>query len=87
MAARVVLRKARTYQLGGRRWIKDVPGIVKGEELIKQYQENAYFHVSVLGGSDSKKSKAKDESKADDDGVEEKSESKAKTAGKTKLKK
>lgn len=47
MRARVVLTGARTYTLGGRRWIKDVPGLVVDDE-VKLYQQNGYFRVHVL---------------------------------------
>lgn len=57
MVARVILRGCKTYQFGGKRWIKDVPGIVKGEENIKEYQNNGYFTVKVLEGKKSKKEK------------------------------
>lgn len=54
--AKVVLRGARTYTLGGKRWIKDVPGIVNGD-AVKQFQENGYFYVAVLKSKDAKKTK------------------------------
>ena len=74
MVARVVLRKAMTYSLGGKRWIKDVPGIVKGESKIEVMKANGYFHVHVLktgkpkseeqtGSKKSNKSKGKGGSK------------------------
>jgi hypothetical protein len=48
LVARVVLRDAKTYTIRGRRWIKDVPGVVKGSSVIQSYQENGHFHVTVL---------------------------------------
>lgn len=48
LVARVVLREAKTYNISGRRWIKDVPGVVRGSEAIQTYQDNGYFHVTVL---------------------------------------
>lgn len=56
--ARVVLKGAKTYTLGNRRWIKDVPGIVKGDEAVKAYKQNGYFRVTILE-SKSKKKKPK----------------------------
>ena len=63
MKAKVILRKARTYNLGGKRWIKDVPGIVHGD-AVKQYKENGYFYVAMLKDSGSKKKKSNDGKKA-----------------------
>ena len=80
MVARVILRGAKTYQFAGKRWIKDVPGIVKGESNIKQYQQNAYFIVKVLEGKKSKKEEPEIESKS------EKKSSKTVDAPKKKLK-
>lgn len=57
MVARVVLKKSKTYTLGGKRWIKDVPQPVRGEENILAFQQNGYFHVTIL-------SKDKDKAKA-----------------------
>ncbi len=59
LKAKVVLRGARTYTFGGKRWIKDVPCIVTDDD-IKQYRENGYFYVAMLqsSGSGSKKEKA-----------------------------
>jgi len=48
MTARVVLRKAKTYKFKSATWIKNVPRIVTGRELIKQYQNNGFFNVKVL---------------------------------------
>ena len=50
MLARVVLKKAKTYSLGGKRYIKDVPVRIEGEDQIRSFQENAYFSVTVLEG-------------------------------------
>ncbi len=77
MLARVVLKKAKTYTLGGRRWIKDVPGRVEGEDQVKAYQENGYFSVTVLEGSKKKKKKKKGSGKKS--GKTSKSSSKKKT--------
>jgi len=78
MKAKVILRGARTYTLGGKRWIKDVPGIVNGDD-VKQYKENAYFYVVMLKDSGPKKKKEKEkQSKAEEPQVDKK---------KTKLKK
>ena len=48
MTARVVLKKCKTYKFQGVQWIKDVPRVIKGKDLIKQYQQNGFFHVKVL---------------------------------------
>lgn len=59
MVARVTLRKAKTYNLGGKRWIKDVPQLVRGEEAVKEFENNGYFRVHILrdGSSEAKKAK------------------------------
>ena len=54
LKAKVVLRGARTYTLGSKRWIKDVPCIVT-DDNIKQYKENGYFYVAMLQSSGSQK--------------------------------
>lgn len=46
--ARVVLKKSKTYNLRGRRWIKDLPQMVKTEAELEQYMSNGFFHVTVL---------------------------------------
>ncbi len=46
--ARVVLRGSETYKVQGRTWLKDVPGVVKGEDQVKSYEQNGYFHVKRL---------------------------------------
>jgi hypothetical protein len=48
--ARVTLKKAKTYTLGDRRWILDVPQIVRGEEDVLKYESNGHFHVKRLKG-------------------------------------
>ncbi len=45
--ARVTLVGAATYKLGGKKFIKDLPKIVKGNE-IHQYKMCAYFSVASL---------------------------------------
>ena len=59
MVARVTLRKAKTYNLGGKRWIKDVPQLVRGEEAVQEFQNNGYFRVHILeeGTKEIKKAK------------------------------
>lgn len=64
--ARVVLKGARTYSLGGRRWIQDVPQIVHGEDEVKSFKENGYFHVTMLK-KDAVKAAEKKASEADDE--------------------
>lgn len=46
--ARVVLRGAETYKVHGRTWIKGVPGVVKGDDQVKAFEQNGYFHVKRL---------------------------------------
>lgn len=49
IVARVTLKKAKTYLLAGQRYIIDVPKVVTAEEsVIKQFEQNAYFHVARL---------------------------------------
>ena len=62
MKAKVILRGARTYNLGGKRWIKDVPNIIH-DDAIKQYKENGYFYVVILKSNGPKKKKGSKESK------------------------
>ncbi|MGE3682412.1 MAG: hypothetical protein AB7G93_11860 [Bdellovibrionales bacterium] len=47
-SARVVLRGCESYTFNKKTWIKDVPQIVKGEDLIKQFEANGYFLVKRL---------------------------------------
>lgn len=49
VVARVILKGAKSYRLGGRRFIKDVPQVIKGDE-VTQYLENGFFHVAMLKG-------------------------------------
>lgn len=66
--ARVVLKGSRTYSLGGRRFIKDVPQIIQGDD-VASYKENGFFHVTMLK-SDAVKAaakKARDDDDADED--------------------
>lgn len=46
--ARVVLKKAKSYTVGSRRFLQDVPQIIRGEEEIQKYETNAHFHVKRL---------------------------------------
>lgn len=46
--ARVVLRGAQTYKLGGLSWLKDNPKTIKGEDKIRAFEQNGYFHVKRL---------------------------------------
>jgi hypothetical protein len=48
MRARVVLKGCKTYVVGGKKWIKEVPKVIEGKGLIKSFQENGYFNVAVL---------------------------------------
>lgn len=50
VVARVILKGARSYRVGDRRFIKDVPQVIKGAE-VAQYEQNGYFHVAVLKGA------------------------------------
>ena len=45
--ARVVLRGSKTYNLGGKRWIKDVPIIINGK-AVNTYKNNGHFHITML---------------------------------------
>lgn len=46
--ARVTLKKAKTYALGSRRWVQDVPQMIRGEEEIQKYETNGHFQVKRL---------------------------------------
>ncbi len=74
--ARVVLRKAKTYQLGGKRWIKDVPMVVRGEENVAMYKSNGYFHVTMI----------KDKSESSEKSAKKKKSKKSKSGSKSKKK-
>lgn len=50
VVARVILKGARSYRVGDRRFIKDVPQVIKGAE-VAQYEQNGYFHVAVMKGA------------------------------------
>lgn len=50
VVARVILKKAQSYKIGGRRWLKDVPHTLKGSELA-EYVNNGYFSVTFIKGS------------------------------------
>ena len=45
--ARVVLRKAKTYNLRGKKYYKDVHQIVKGED-VDEFINNGYFYCKLL---------------------------------------
>jgi len=57
-SARVVLRGCESYTFNKKTWIKDVPQIVKGEELVKQFEANGYFLVKRLQPSPSNQKRA-----------------------------
>ena len=46
--ARVTLVGAQTHKLGGKKFIKDLPKIIKGKEAIQVYKKDGYFSVSDL---------------------------------------
>ena len=46
--ARVVLRGAAKYKLGGITWVKNVPKVIKGEDKIKALEQNGYFIVKRI---------------------------------------
>lgn len=46
--ARVVLKGAHTYGIGKYSFLKDVPQMVKGEDNILLFEQNAYFRVVRL---------------------------------------
>ena len=75
--ARVILKQAQTYSLGGRRFIKDVPQIVTGDE-VDQFKNNGYFHVTMLKTAEKKAAEklAREEDETDEE-LEEKSSVKA----------
>lgn len=76
--AKVILKQAKTYNIGGKRWIKDVPGTVEGEENIQKYEANGFFTVVRLKDAESKAMKKKaQEEDAEDEEVEEQAASKA----------
>jgi hypothetical protein len=90
MTARVVLKGSRTYKFQGTQWIRNVPRVISGRDLIEKYQQNGFFHVKVLKeeGTALKKEKVKaKEAKAEvEEPKEEKSNGKA-SKGKKLLKK
>lgn len=45
--ARVVLKGASSYSVGGVRFLKGVPRVVSGKD-VELFKQNAYFHVVVL---------------------------------------
>lgn len=64
--ARVVLRGSESYTVNKKTWLKDVPQIVKGEEVIKQFEANGYFLVKRINSpqqGDSRKPEAADSQK------------------------
>jgi len=48
VTARVVLKGPKTYTLGKMRWVRDVPRIIKGEDVVAEYKANGHFHVALL---------------------------------------
>ena len=50
-SARVILRGCESYTFNKKTWLKDVPQVVKGEDLIKQFEANGYFLVKRLPSS------------------------------------
>jgi len=66
MVAQVILKGAKTYTnpTDGKRWIKDVPQLVKGEEKIEGYKTNGYFYTHIIkkGDTDSEGKKSKKKS-------------------------
>ena len=90
MTARVVLKGSRTYKFQGAQWIKNVPRVITGKDLIEKYQQNGYFHVKVLKeevkAPKKEKSKAKETKVEADEPKSEKSDGKA-SKGKKLLKK
>jgi len=74
---RVVLREAKTYTLGGRKFIKDVPVVIVGEKG-EQFKLNAYFKCSTLEPKMKKVKKSK-KTKSSKDGSSKKKTSKKTT--------
>lgn len=88
MVARIVLKKSKTYSLGGRRWIKDVPQTIRGEENILSFKQNGYFHVTLLSkDKDVKKKKAGKKKSSSKSKAGKKVKNKKSKSGKAKLKK
>ena len=48
MRAKVILRKALTYNLRGHKFTKGIPVIVEDAQLIKELQCNGYFSTTVM---------------------------------------
>lgn len=67
--ARVILKECRTYThpASGKKFIKDVPQIVRGEE-VQEYINNGFFKVTEL---ESKTVKVKKKKNTQDDESEE----------------
>ena len=82
--AKVILKKSITYTFEGKRWIKDVPGIVHGEETVKLYKANGYFHTVDLEPKKDKKDKKKN--KVSSEGNKKTSSQKKKSGGNKKSK-
>lgn len=88
LVARVILKEARSYRHGGRRFIKDVPQTIKGDE-VKEYLHNGFFSVTVLKGkeeleqpsSSSKPKEAPVKSSKDDDEDDDDKPAKKSSAG------
>ena len=57
--AKVILKKSMTHITGGRRWIKDVPHIIVGDDAVKAFEENGFFHTTRLKDEKSKNKKNK----------------------------
>lgn len=55
--ARVVLKRTKTYKLNRVRYIKNVPTTVRGDDQIKMFEKNGYFHVTRLKETSMKKLK------------------------------
>lgn len=73
--ARVILKGAKSYNLGGKRFIQDVPVLINGEEEVKSFQQNGYFSVTMLK---SKKIEAASKEEDEEDMDEEETSGKSK---------
>ncbi len=78
MKARVVLKGAKTYTLGGKRWIKDVPNFVTDEKQVKEYQANGFFSVTVLKQAPKPVEEDREDDEDESDEAEEASKGKSK---------
>lgn len=80
--AKVVLRGCLSYSVGGRRYLKDVPVIVKGSSKIEEFKNNGRFYITDLESKEVKKKLSSSSGKK-----KKKKSSKKKSSVKKKIKK